>query len=100
MPNIGPVPRPEPFSKFWQCLCVLDAFQDERTEQELHANDLKTQMDELRALLAEANGRNEEKDLLIFEMEEKSQKLQGQIEANGKFLRHRLSLSPSSFDCF
>ena len=41
-------------------------------------------MDEVRELLAASNARNEEKDLLVFEMEEKVSKLQSQVESHGE----------------
>ena len=43
-----------------------------------------TQVEETRELLAASNARGEDKDLLIFEMEEKVSKLQSQVETHGK----------------
>ena len=50
----------------------------------LNEKDLMTQVEETRELLAASNARGEDKDLLIFEMEEKVSKLQSQVETHGK----------------
>ena len=50
----------------------------------MNEKDLMTQVEETRELLAASNARGEDKDLLIFEMEEKVSKLQSQVETHGK----------------
>ena len=51
---------------------------------DLKAQDLEKEVEELRALLSAANSRVEEKDLVIFEMEEKVEKMQSHVDSNGK----------------
>ena len=53
-----------------------------------HASDekeeLEKEVDELKQLLSEANSRSDEKELLVFELEEKVEKLTAEIEEKNK----------------
>ena len=51
-------------------------FQHASNEKE----DLEKEVDELKQLLSEANSRSDEKELLVFELEEKVEKLTAEIE--------------------
>ena len=52
--------------------------------------DLEKEVDELKQLLSEANSRSDEKDLLVFELEEKVEKLTAEIEEKniGMYILH------------
>lgn len=54
----------------------LFQFQHASNEKE----DLEKEVDELKQLLSEANSRSDEKELLVFELEEKVEKLTAEIE--------------------
>ena len=55
-------------------------FQHASNEKE----DLEKEVDELKQLLSEANSRSDEKELLVFELEEKVEKLTAEIEEKNK----------------
>ena len=55
-------------------------FQNASNEKE----ELEKEVDELKQLLSEANSRSDEKELLVFELEEKVEKLTAEIEEKNK----------------
>ena len=55
-------------------------FQHASNEKE----DLEKEVDELKQLLSEANSRSDEKELLVFELEEKVEKLTADIEEKNR----------------
>ena len=55
-------------------------FQHASNEKE----ELEKEVDELKQLLSEANSRSDEKELLVFELEEKVEKLTAEIEEKNK----------------
>ena len=57
---------------------VLFLFQFQHASNE--KEDLEKEVDELKQLLSEANSRSDEKELLVFELEEKVEKLTAEIE--------------------
>ena len=59
-------------------LMVLFLFQFQHASNE--KEDLEKEVDELKQLLSEANSRSDEKELLVFELEEKVEKLTAEIE--------------------
>ena len=59
---------------------VQSVFQKINDEKDEQVQDLDHQSDELKALLSQATSRADEKELLIFEMEEKVETLSVQLE--------------------
>ena len=59
---------------------VQSVFQKINDEKDEQVQDLDHQGDELKALLSQATSRADEKELLIFEMEEKVETLSVQLE--------------------
>ena len=59
---------------------VQSVFQKINEEKDEQVQDLDHQGDELKALLSQATSRADEKELLIFEMEEKVETLSVQLE--------------------
>ena len=59
---------------------VQSVFQKINDEKDEQVQDLDHQGDELKALLSQATSRADEKELLIFEMEEKVETLSVQME--------------------
>jgi uncharacterized small protein (DUF1192 family) len=55
-------------------------FQTEIGDKNELIRDMDSQCDELNALLTQATSRADEKELLVFELEEQIEKLNGQIE--------------------
>ena len=66
------------FSKL--LIYVQSVFQKINDEKDEQVQDLDHQGDELKALLSQATSRADEKELLIFEMEEKVETLSVQLE--------------------
>ena len=61
---------------------VLFLFQFQHASNE--KEDLEKEVDELKQLLSEANSRSDEKELLVFELEEKVEKLTADIEEKNR----------------